>query len=213
MTAGIAFVHQELNSFSNLNVAANILIGREPRNGPFNLFVDQKQAEELVRPILQKLRADFEPSTPVEKLSIAQRQLVEIARALSMDARLVIMDEPTSSLTLNESNRLLEIVKELRADGVSVIFITHRLNEIVEIADRVIVLRDGKFAGSLKQRDISPAAIINLMIGRALQTLYVPPAGAFKGAGLTLKGVRTHSFPAQEVDLTVHRARYLALPV
>ena len=211
MAAGIAFVHQELNSFSNLNVAANILIGREPRNGPFNLFVDQKQAEELVRPILQKLRADFEPSTTVEKLSIAQRQLVEIARALSMDARLVIMDEPTSSLTLNESNRLLEIVKELRADGVSVIFITHRLNEIVEIADRVIVLRDGKFAGSLKQRDISPAAIINLMIGRALQTLYVPPAGAFKGAGLTLKGVRTHSFPAQEVDLTVHTGEILGL--
>ena len=211
MGAGIAFVHQELNSFSNLNVAANILIGREPRNGPFNLFVNQKRAEELVRPLLEKLRADFEPSTPVEKLSIAQRQLVEIAKALSMDARLVIMDEPTSSLTLKESNRLLEIVKELNADGVSTIFITHRLNEIVDIADRVIVLRDGKLAGSLARQDISPAAIINLMIGRTLQTLYVPPVDKIKQAGLTLTGVRTASFPAKDVDLTVHKGEILGL--
>ena len=211
MDAGIAFVHQELNSFSNLNVAANILIGREPRNGPFNFFVNQKHAEERVRPLLQKLRADFEPSTPVEKLSIAQRQLVEIAKALSMDARLVIMDEPTSSLTLKESNRLLEIVKELKADGVSISFITHRLNEIVDIADRVIVLRDGKLAGSLTRQDISPAAIINLMIGRTLQTLYVPPVGEIKEAGLTLTGVRTASFPAKDVDLTVHKGEILGL--
>jgi ribose transport system ATP-binding protein len=211
MAAGVAFVHQELNSFSNLSVAANVLIGREPRNGPFNLFVDQVKSEALVAPILKKLQADFGPSTLVEKLSIAQRQLVEIARALSMDARLVIMDEPTSSLTLNESNRLLEIVKELRADGVSVIFITHRLNEIVEIANRVIVLRDGKFAGSLKQQNISPTAIINLMIGRALQTLYVPPDSQFKGAGLTLKGVRTHSFPKREVNLVVGSGEILGL--
>jgi ribose transport system ATP-binding protein len=211
MGAGIAFVHQELNSFSNLSVASNILIGREPRNGPLNLFVDQRHAEELVKPLLERLRADFEPATRVEKLSIAQRQLVEIARALSMDARLVIMDEPTSSLTLQESNRLLEIVKELKADGVSVIFITHRLNEIAEIADRVIVLRDGMLAGSLERKDISPSAIINLMIGRTLQTLYVPPDGAFENAGLTLKEIRTAEFPLQVVNLSVFKGEILGL--
>ena len=211
MAAGIAFVHQELNSFANLDVAANILMGREPRTGPFNLYVDKQKSEALVQPLLDRLRADFAPSTPVALLSIAQRQLVEIARALSLDARLVIMDEPTSSLTLNESNRLLQIVRELRADGVSIIFITHRLNEIVEIADRVIVLRDGTLAGSLAKHEISAAAMIKLMIGRTLQTLYVPAASESHEAGLSVIGARTTSFPLQEINLTVRKGEILGL--
>ncbi len=211
MAAGIAFVHQELNSFANLDVASNILIGREPRTGPLNLFVDKRQSEAQVKPLLERLRADFEPTTPVELLSIAQRQLVEIARALSFDARLVIMDEPTSSLTLNESNRLLQIVHELRDDGVSTIFITHRLNEIVEIADRVIVLRDGKLAGRLARHEISPAAMIKLMIGRTLQTLYVPSANNSQESGLTVTGARTTSFPLEEINLTVRKGEILGL--
>jgi ribose transport system ATP-binding protein len=211
MAAGIAFVHQELNSFANLDVAANILIGREPRRGPFGLFVDSNQGEALVQPLLDRLRADFKPSTPVERLSIAQRQLLEIARALSLDARLVIMDEPTSSLTLAESSRLLQIVRELRDSGVSVVFITHRLNEIVEIADRVVVLRDGRLAGNLGHGEITPAAMIKLMIGRTLQNLYAPPALQGGGVGLDLIGVRTTSFPAEEINLTVHKGEILGL--
>jgi ribose transport system ATP-binding protein len=211
MATGIAFVHQELNSFANLDVAANILIGREPRRGPLGLFVDRQKSAELVKPLLERLQADFEPSTPVEHLSIAQRQLVEIARALSLNARLVIMDEPTSSLTLSESNRLLQIVRKLRDDGVTVIFITHRLNEIAEIADRVIVLRDGKLAGSLAKGEITPAAMIPLMIGRTLQTLYVPPANKSREAGLELKDVRTTSFPQEDISLTVRKGEILGL--
>jgi ribose transport system ATP-binding protein len=211
MASGIAFVHQELNSFSNLDVAANILIGREPRHGPFKMFVDQMQSHALVRPLLDRLRADFGPESPVAQLSIAQRQLIEIARALSFDAKLVIMDEPTSSLTLNESNRLLQIARELRDSGVSVIFITHRLNEIVEIADRVIVLRDGKLAGSLERTEISSAAMIKLMIGRTLQTLYTPPAERIQDAGLTVSAVRTTSYPDEEVNLSVRKGEILGL--
>lgn len=211
MNEGIAFVHQELNSFPNLSVAANILIGREPRKGPFQLFVDEEKAENLVRPLLKKLRADFEPATVVADLSIAQRQLVEIARALSFDARLVIMDEPTSSLTLSESNRLLEIVENLKRAGVSVIFITHRLNEIVEVADRVIVLRDGRIAGTLIDADITPQAMIAHMIGRTLQTLYLPPALSTSEDGLTLTAVRTTSFPEEEINLSVRRGEILGL--
>lgn len=211
MDRGIAFVHQELNSFTNLSVAANILIGREPRRGPFNVFVDQRQSEAQVEPLLKRLRADFRPSTPVAELSIAQRQLVEIARALSFDARLVIMDEPTSSLTLSESSRLLEIVRELRESGVSVIFITHRLNEVVEIADRVVVLRDGRLAGTLAKQEITPQAMIALMIGRALQTLYLPPATTRGEHGLTLYCARTRSFPAEEVSLAVRKGEILGL--
>jgi len=211
MNEGIAFVHQELNSFPNLSVAANILIGREPRKGPFGVFVDEEKSAELVAPLLKKLRADFDPSTPVHQLSIAQRQLVEIARALSFKARLVIMDEPTSSLTLNESNRLLEIVGELKQTGVSVIFITHRLNEIVAIADYVVVLRDGSLAGTLEKAEITPQAMIALMIGRTLQTLYLPPANSGGGEGLSLSGVRTTTYPDEEVTLHVRKGEILGL--
>lgn len=211
MNAGIAFVHQELNSFPNLSVAANILMGREPRKGPFGIFVDEGASEALVLPLLRKLRADFAPSTPVQDLSIAQRQLVEIARALSFDARLVIMDEPTSSLTLRESKRLLEIVGELREAGVSVIFITHRLNEIVEIANRVVVLRDGQLAGTLEKREINPQAMISRMIGRTLQTLYLPPAMSGGEEGLGLSGLRTTTFPDEAITLSVRKGEILGL--
>ena len=135
---GIAFVHQELNLFDNLDVAANVFFGREQLSfGPFRL-IDTAAMVARTKPLLERLGADFEPDTPVAALSLAQRQLVEIAKALSLGAEIVIMDEPTSSLTLTETNRLLEIIAELKAAGVSIIFITHRLNEIERCADRVV---------------------------------------------------------------------------
>jgi ribose transport system ATP-binding protein len=211
MQAGIAFVHQELNSFGNLDVAANILIGREPRMGPGRFFVDTFACARLVKPLLERLNADFLPSTPVSRLSIAQRQLLEIARALSLDARVVIMDEPTSSLTIAESARLLGIVRELRQHGVSVIFITHRLNEIVEIADRVVVLRDGRLAGALEKHEIAPAAMIARMIGRSLQSLYAPPRNESQDAALEIAGFRTAAYPNEVLNLTVRRGEILGL--
>ena len=105
-----------------------------------------------VQPLLDRLSVDFRPDTPVAELSIAQQQLLEIAKALSLDARLVIMDEPTSSLTLTETSRLLKVVADLKASGVSVIFISHRLNEIEQCADRVVVLRDGHTVGALDRQ-------------------------------------------------------------
>src|SRR6202012_1482701 len=129
--AGIAFVHQELTLFENLDVAANVFIGREKLvGGPLKL-VDNAEMRARVAPLLQRLGADFTPDTPVEDLSIAQRQMVEIAKAFSIDARVIIMAEPTSSLTLSETERLLEVIADLKAHGISVIYISHRLGEIV----------------------------------------------------------------------------------
>ena len=130
------------------------------------------------QPLLDRLGADFEPDTPVAALSLAQRQLVEIAKALSLGAEIVIMDEPTSSLTLTETNRLLEIIAELKAAGVSVIFITHRLHEIEQCADRVVALRDGAVVGTLQKAEIEHDRMIRLMIGRDLKALYTPPQGS-----------------------------------
>ena len=156
IAAGIAFVHQELNLFDNLDAAANVFIGREPRYGGPLRLIDRKTLREKVRGLLLRVGADFGPDAPVADLSLAQRQLLEIAKALSLDARLVIMDEPTSSLTLSETDRLMGVIADLRKSGVSVIFISHRLGEVKRCADRVVVLRDGKTVGELKGAEIDP---------------------------------------------------------
>src|SRR5436190_800665 len=164
--AGIAFVHQELNLFDNLSVSANVFIGREPlKGGPLKL-IDRKKLRSQVQPLLDRLGVDFTPDTSVAELSLAQMQLLEIAKALSLDARLVIMDEPTSSLTISETARLMQVITDLRVDGVSVIFISHRLNEVEECADRVVVLRDGRVVGALGKGNIRHDRMIRLMIGR-----------------------------------------------
>lgn len=210
--AGIAFVHQELSMFDNLDVAANVLMGREPlRAGPLRL-VDRAASRAAVAPLLARLGADFGPDAPVAELSIAQRQLVEIARALSADARVIILDEPTSSLTLAETDRLLAVVASLRAEGKGVIYITHRLGEIVAAADRVLCLRDGKVAGELPRERIAHAAMTRLMIGRDLQSLYVPPAAPPRPeGGLELRDLVTPAFPDRAASLHARPGEILGL--
>ncbi|MCI0754694.1 sugar ABC transporter ATP-binding protein [Teichococcus vastitatis] len=209
--AGIAFVHQELSLFDNLDVAGNVLFGREPLRGGLLRLVDRRATREKVAPILQRLGADFTPDTPVAELSIAQRQLVEIARALAAEARIIILDEPTSSLTLSETARLLTVVKELRADGVGLIYITHRLGEIVDCADRVVCLRDGKMVGALRREDIAHGTMIRLMIGRELRSLYAPPANPPGEGGLAVRGLVTTAFPGSAVDLHIRPGEILGL--
>ncbi|WP_159715081.1 sugar ABC transporter ATP-binding protein [Geminicoccus flavidas] len=211
MQAGIAFVHQELNLFENLDVAANIFIGREPRSGGFLNLVDKAETRRRVAPLLQRLGVDFGPDTPVAELAIAERQMVEIAKALSLNARLIIMDEPTSSLTLSETDRLLSVIAELKAQGVAIVYISHRLNEVKQCADRVVCLRDGKLVGTLAKDEIEHPAMIRLMIGRDLKSVYIPPRHAPKESGLTLEGLRTTAFPDFAVNLTLRRGEILGL--
>jgi ribose transport system ATP-binding protein len=209
MRAGIAFVHQELNLFENLDVAANVCIGREPRRAL--MLIDRKRLRERVVPLLERLGADFGPDTPVAGLSIAQRQLVEIAKALSIDARVIIMDEPTSSLTLRETERLLEVIGELRAGGVSVIYISHRLGEVKACADRVICLRDGRMVGELPREETAHGTMIRLMIGRDLKALYIPPAAEPRDGGCELVDVVTRDFPDRVVALSIRPGEILGL--
>jgi ribose transport system ATP-binding protein len=209
--AGIAFVHQELNLFDNLDAAANIFIGREPlKYGPLRI-VDQRKLHADTQPLLERLGVDFACDTPVADMSIAQRQLLEIIKALSLNARLVIMDEPTSSLTLSETDRLMRVIKELKSDGVSIIFISHRLNEIAECADRVVGLRDGQMVGELSKGEIEHGAMIRLMIGRDLKSLYTPPAVPPGAKVLEIVEGRTQTYPARPVSLSVRRGEILGL--
>jgi ribose transport system ATP-binding protein len=209
--AGIAFVHQELNLFDNLDVAGNVYIGREPVHGGPLKLIDRRRLHAQVRPLLDRLGVDFGPDAPLTELSLAQRQLVEIIKALSLDARLVIMDEPTSSLTLTETARLMQVIAGLKADGVSIIFITHRLSEVMQCADRAVVLRDGRVVGALGRAELSPAAMIRLMIGRDLRSLYVPPAAPPGEIVLDIVEAVTGTYPDRAVSLSVRRGEILGL--
>jgi ribose transport system ATP-binding protein len=209
--AGIAFVHQELNLFENLSVAANVFIGREPRRGGWLRLVDEAELCRRTAPLLAQLGADFAADAPVDGLSLAQMQLVEIARALSQKARLVIMDEPSSSLTATETDRLLDVVARLKADGVGVIYITHRLHEIERCADRVVVLRDGRRVAELAKSEIAADRMIRQMIGRDLATVYRPPAAAPGAVAMELRGLRTPARPAASVDLELRRGEIVGL--
>ena len=211
IAGGIAFVHQELNLFDNLDAAANVFIGREPRYGGPLRLIDRQAMRQKVRELLARVGADFGPDAPVADLSLAQRQLLEIAKALSLDARLVIMDEPTSSLTLSETDRLMGVIADLKRSGVSIIFISHRLGEVKRCADRVVVLRDGRTVGELRGAEIEPPAMIRLMIGRDLKSLYIPPATAPGAATLELVELRTTTYPAHQVSIEVRSGEILGL--
>src|SRR6266704_1177327 len=162
----IEFIHQELSVLDNLDVAANIFLRREPTNGGWLKLIDRRRLYREADLLLGKLGLDISSRTPLAKLSLAQQQLVEIARAISAGARILIMDEPTSSLTLTETRRLLDIVRDLKTHEVSIIYISHRLHEVEEIADRVVVLRDGRNVGALEHGEMEHDRMVRMMVGR-----------------------------------------------
>jgi ribose transport system ATP-binding protein len=166
---GISVIFQELNLFPNLSVAENIFVGRENQRAG---FMDYIKTKERAWSLMQRVGLNCDPETLVCNLPVSQRQMVEVAKALSLKAKLIVMDEPTSSLTERETNLLFEIIKNLKATGVAVIFITHRLNEILQIADRVHVLRDGVNAGELERSDLTEDKMIQLMVGRELKNIF-----------------------------------------
>ena len=211
MNAGIAFVHQELNLFDNLDVAANIFVGREPRKYGVLNIIDTEKLHSMVQPHLDRLGANFPSSARVSQLSLAQRQVVEIAKALSLNSRLVILDEPTSSLPVAETEKLLRVIAALKTDGISVMFVSHRLQEVVEACDRVIVLRDGRLAGSLEGDAINHDTMVKLMVGRDLKVAYAPPANPRGDVALSVKNLRTKTYPFAEASIDFHRGEILGL--
>ncbi len=203
VSLGIGFVHQELNNVDNLDVGANIFLGREPRKGGPLVLVDRAAIRRDSLPYLQRLGLNIDPTTPLRNLSLAQQQLVEIAKALSQRARILVLDEPTSSLTQTETSRLLGIVKDLRKEGVSVIYISHRLGEIREIADRVVVLRDGKNAGELSREQITHGNMVRLMVGRDLRSFFVRGNNAPGAKRMEVNNLRTIAKPRHTVSFHV----------
>ena len=209
---GIGFIHQELNVLENIDIAGNVYLGREPSYGGPLRLLNQSQMRRNAQVFLRRVGLNLSPAMPMGRLSIAQQQMVEIAKALSQNARLIIMDEPTSSLTLAETERLFDTVRELRRSGVSIIYISHRLAEITEICDRVVGLRDGRNAGELSREQITHERMVQLMVGRDLTEMFAAgPAGQPRTGGLTIRDFRTRAYPRHAVNLSASRGEILGL--
>jgi len=207
MRLGVAFIHQELNVLDNLDVAANVFLGREPKNALG--LIDFKKIHAATGPLLKRLGLEISSRTLLEKLSLAQKQMVEIAKALSLNSRIIIMDEPTSSLTLTETDRLLALVCDLSKQGVSVIYISHRLGEVEHCADRVVVLRDGRNAGELPKADVTHDRIVSLMVGREIKSSYAASAAPKSPGYLKVRHARSSRYPAKAVEFDAARGEIL----
>jgi ribose transport system ATP-binding protein len=206
---GIVLIHQELNLADNLSVAANVFLGREPRRG--GVFLRARQAERDAAPFLEQVGLRVHPRTKVSHLSVGRQQMVEIAKALSADARLLIMDEPTSSLSAHETEQLFQVVRDLRGRGVSVLYISHRLGEVKALADRVVVLRDGRNAGGLGRDEISHDRMVRMMVGRDLSQFYPHVPRAPGEVVLEVKDLRTAAFPKHAVSFTLRQGEVVGL--
>ncbi|WP_413285047.1 sugar ABC transporter ATP-binding protein [Vibrio sp. MA40-2] len=168
---GIAIIHQEFNLFPELSVAENIFIGREFR-GTNHWLLDDASQTEATQALLNKLRLTIDPHTLVEKLTVAQQQMVEIAKALSVNAKILIMDEPTAALTESEIESLFEVTNMLKSQGVGIVYISHRLEELAQIADRATVMRDGCFIGTVDYSATPIDKLIAMMVGRNLGDIF-----------------------------------------
>ncbi|HJU85900.1 MAG TPA: sugar ABC transporter ATP-binding protein [Gemmatimonadota bacterium] len=205
---GVAIIYQELSLAPTLSTAENVFLGREPRRLPG--LVDRAAMEREARVILDGLGARFDVRRPVRELSLAERQLVEIARALSLDARILVMDEPTSALTEREAGALFETMRRLTARGVAIVYISHRLQEIYDIGDRVTVLRDGRRVATLDVGGADRRELVRLMANREIDELVTRLPAPHGGELLEVEGL-ARAGDLRDVSFTLHEGEIVGL--
>jgi len=208
---GIAIIYQEFNLTPNQTAAANVFIGREPcrlQLGRLISIVDRRRMEQEAQAQLDRVGARVPATALIRDLSVAEQQMVEVAKALAVDARIIIMDEPTSALGEDEVEKLFEIVATLKSQGIAVVFITHRLEEVFRIADRVVVLRDGQRVGSMSIDEATPEKIIHLMVGRELGDMFSKLEGEIGAPLLEVRGLTRHGV-VEDVSFTLRRGEIL----
>ena len=205
---GISIIYQELNLLPDLNVAENVFLGREPR-GRLG-FIDARQLEKQAQDVLRHLGVDIDPRTRLGKLSVAQRQMVEIAKALSLNAELVIMDEPSATLGGKDLQHVFEVIRALKQQGVAVIYISHRIAEVFEVADRVTVFKDGKVVGTYNVAEIYRPSLIRMMIGRTLSETFPPRATQIGEEVLSIRNLSCDGV-LSDISLSVHRGEIVGV--
>lgn len=185
---GVSMVHQELNQVTQRSVTDNIWLGRYPTKA---FMVDEKKMLEDTNALFERLDLQIDPRTKLSKLSVSQRQMIEIAKAVSYNAKVIVLDEPTSSLTANEVKMLFDIIKFLRKEGVGVIYISHKMEEIFEIADKVTVLRDGRHVDTVPVPGLTMEKIVNMMVGRDLKHRFPPKTNIPADVHLSVQNIST----------------------
>jgi ribose transport system ATP-binding protein len=207
--SGIAIIYQEFNLTPNQSAAANIFIAREPRRlGLGRFLVDRRRMEREAQEYLDMVGARLPATTLVRNLPVAQRQMVEVAKALAVKARIIVMDEPTSALGEDEVETLFEIVGTLKGQGMAIVFITHRLDEVFRVADRVVVLRDGRRVGNMSISEATPDKVINLMVGRELTDMFHKEVAQIGAPLLEVRGLTRHGV-VEDVSFTLRRGEIL----
>ena len=204
---GICIVHQELNLIRDLTVAQNIYIGREPMRG---VIVNQRKQNEMARELLKSLQIDINAGTLVKHLSVAKQQMVEIAKALSYaNTRILIMDEPSAALTDTEITDLFRFIRDLKQKGVGIIYISHRMGELSQISDRITVLRDGQYVGTVDTGSVSMDEIINMMVGRAIYESPKQHSAVPEGAPIVLEAKDLYARDVKDVSFTLRKGEIL----
>ena len=204
---GIVLIHQEFNLAEDLSVADNIFLGHEKRKG---LFLDDRAMHAEAAAAVAQVGLQVDPATKVRRLIVAEKQLVEIAKAMARRARLLIMDEPTATLTPGETERLFKLIAQLRAEGVTIVYISHKLDEVERVTDEVVVMRDGRFVTRTATADVTRHQMANLMVGRELSDLY-PPRDRVNTEGEPALRVQDFSVPgwAQQASFEVRPGEIL----
>jgi len=206
---GVSMVHQELNQVVKRSIADNIWLGRYPKRG---LFVDERKMRADTVALFERLGIHLDPATRLDTLSVSQRQMVEIAKAISYDAKIIVLDEPTSSLTEHEVELLFRIIGVLKGQGVGVIYISHKMDEIFRISDDVTVLRDGKYVGTAKAAELTIDRLVNMMVGRDLEERFPPKTNRPGGVKLSVRGLTTKYPPVvRDVDFDLHEGEILGV--
>lgn len=208
---GVAMVHQELNQALKLSVMDNIFLGRIPKIAPFLPFTSEKRLYDETKKIFDELELDIDPRTKMEELSVSKRQMIEIAKAVSYRAEVIVFDEPTSSLTEDEAERLFKIIERLKENGCGIIYISHKMDEILRISDEVTVMRDGKHIATRPSSKISIDEIIRLMVGRTLGERYPEKTNIPADTLFKVRGLCCESAGLRDIELTLKRGEILGI--
>ena len=212
---GIAIIHQELNLIPNLSISENIFLGREPETALG--FEDFAKMRRISAELLKRLRLDIDPDTPVYKLKVGQQQLVEIAKVLSLNAQVIIMDEPTSAISQSEIEVLFEIIREFKGEGKAIVYISHKLDELFKITDKYVVLRDGEFVESGDLKAITEDALIRKMVGREINLQRSCSSRCQRETLLAVKGLSLKNpllpevFTVQDISFELGKGEVLGL--
>ena len=208
LDAGIAIVSQELTPIPDLTIAQNIFIGREPET--IKGFIANKKTIEMSRELLTMLGLHFDPRTKMRGLSVAEKQMVEIIKAISRNAKIIIMDEPSSALTNSETKYLFEQIRKLKSQGISIIYISHKLEEVFEVCDEVTVLRDGRLIGGDKISNLQTSQVITMMVGRVMTDMYPPVKESISDVCLEVRNLTCHG-EYSDISFSVGKGEILGI--